>query len=152
VSWIRSLVHCDWKWHLRSNIFLENWFVLSSVMKIILCDLKVYLLHKRKILDAVCDVSKMIRVNTPWLISWSFLIRDWKKGILGHSWFLHLRTFFRSLSSAFSVQGIPAVIVVDESGEILTRDGRSEVLNLGVSAFKVIYVFNKISQLIIVCF
>ena len=47
--------------------------------------------------------------------------------------------FFRSLSSAFSVQGIPAVIVVDESGEILTKDGRSEVLNLGVSAFVVIF-------------
>ena len=35
------------------------------------------------------------------------------------------------------VQGIPAVIVVDSSGEILTKDGRSEILNLGVQAFKV---------------
>jgi hypothetical protein len=38
------------------------------------------------------------------------------------------------------------VIVVDESGEILTRDGRSEVLNLGVSAFKVIFFLKNMTS------
>jgi len=49
-----------------------------------------------------------------------------------------IQIFFRSsLSRAFQVQGIPAVVVVDSSGEVLTRDGRSEVMTLGVGAFKV---------------
>ena len=35
---------------------------------------------------------------------------------------------------AFGVRGIPALIVVTNTGEVVTRDGRQEVMSLGVSA------------------
>ena len=34
----------------------------------------------------------------------------------------------------FGVRGIPALIVVTNNGEVVTRDGRQEVMSLGVSA------------------
>ena len=40
----------------------------------------------------------------------------------------------QSLSSMFGVRGIPALIVVTHTGEVVTRDGRQEVMSLGVSA------------------
>jgi len=40
-----------------------------------------------------------------------------------------------SLSSMFGVRGIPALVVVTRSGEVVARDGRSDVMSLGVSAF-----------------
>jgi len=40
------------------------------------------------------------------------------------------------LNSAFEVRGIPSVIVVDTSGGVVTRDGRSEIMQNGVSAFQ----------------
>ena len=39
-----------------------------------------------------------------------------------------------TLASMFSVQGIPALIVVTSDGQVVTRDGRSDVMSLGVSA------------------
>ena len=35
---------------------------------------------------------------------------------------------------AFGSRGIPALIVVTNTGEVVTRDGRQEVMSLGVSA------------------
>ena len=35
---------------------------------------------------------------------------------------------------AFGVRGIPAMIMVTNTGEVVTRDGRQEVMSLGVSA------------------
>ena len=40
----------------------------------------------------------------------------------------------QSLSSMFGVRGIPALIMVTHTGEVVTRDGRQEVMSLGVSA------------------
>ena len=40
----------------------------------------------------------------------------------------------QSLSSMFGVRGIPAMIMVTNTGEVVTRDGRQEVMSLGVSA------------------
>ena len=40
----------------------------------------------------------------------------------------------QSLSSMFGVRGIPALIVVTSTGEVVTKDGRQEIMSLGVSA------------------
>lgn len=39
-----------------------------------------------------------------------------------------------TLSSMFSVRGIPALIVVTMTGDMVSRDGRQEVMSLGMSA------------------
>ena len=43
----------------------------------------------------------------------------------------------QSVSSMFGVRGIPALIVVTHTGEVVTRDGRQEVMSLGVSAMAI---------------
>ena len=40
-----------------------------------------------------------------------------------------------ALSGMFGVRGIPALIVVTREGEVVTRDGRQDVMSLGASAF-----------------
>ena len=40
-----------------------------------------------------------------------------------------------SLSGMFGVRGIPALIVVTRDGEVISRDGRQDVMSLGASAF-----------------
>ena len=40
----------------------------------------------------------------------------------------------QTLSSMFGVRGIPALIVVTRSGEVISRDGRQDVMSMGVSA------------------
>ena len=43
---------------------------------------------------------------------------------------------FRALNSSFQVRGIPAVIVIKASnGEIISRDGRQEIMQNGSLAF-----------------
>ena len=42
---------------------------------------------------------------------------------------------FSTLNTAFGVRGIPALVVVDRSGEVLTKEARQDILNLGGAAF-----------------
>ena len=49
---------------------------------------------------------------------------------------LFVFAFIRQLNSAYGVRGIPAVIVIKASnGEIISREGRQELMQNGYSAF-----------------
>ena len=43
--------------------------------------------------------------------------------------------FCRRICSAFPVRGIPTLIAVDSYGEVITFDGRNDVMMRGASAF-----------------
>lgn len=46
----------------------------------------------------------------------------------------HGDTHIRTLSSKYGVRGIPALVVVDESGRLITSEGRSDVMRKGNKA------------------
>ena len=41
-----------------------------------------------------------------------------------------------TLNSAFEVRGIPFMIVISETGEVISREGRQEVMSMGAGAFQ----------------
>ena len=45
-------------------------------------------------------------------------------------------TLQQSLNTAFQVRGIPALVIVDVNGEVLSREGRQEVMSMRSQAFK----------------
>ena len=55
----------------------------------------------------------------------------------GDWWALsHGSSMAEALKAHFAIRGIPAVIVLDKNGEIITKDGRAEVQAKGPAAVK----------------